>query len=200
MVVHLNPQAPHPPDDQLELPPLSAALAIAAPKPSATENLRKAIQDGTAQRYVAQFLERANDWQVEGAALDLLAAINSIPVERLATTMGRQAVNQLIKGHNQLVYRLMYRFAGCLPPNLAWLAPLLQSFVARDDTRPTGLTDLVTANLVMAKTFLAEAFVSQRLAGTLTLEKTKLLLAGTDGAAVVGEAMLTPIRELARIA
>lgn len=199
-VVHLNPQAPHPPDDQLELPPLSQALAIAAPKPSATENLRKAIQDGTAQKYVTLFLERAKDWQIEGSARQLLDAVSSIALERLQTPVGRQVVHKLMEEHNQQVYGLMCEFVGRLPSHLDLgpIAPLLRSFVARDDAKPTGLTDLAASNLYVAKAFLAEAFVAERLAGSLTLEKAKRLLAGTDGVAVVGEAIMTPIREVAR--
>lgn len=195
-VVHLNPQAPHPPDDQQELPPLSTGLAITAPTPSATENLRKALEDGTAQKYVALFLVRARDWQIEGSAQKLVDAISSLPVDRLHTSAGRQVVHQLMEQHNQQVYGLMCEFVGRLPPHLGPIAPLLQSFVARDGAKPMGLTDLAASNLYVAKAFLAEAFAAEALAGTLTLEKAKRLLAGTDGVAVVGEAMITPIREV----
>lgn len=202
VVVHLDPQAPSAPADQTEEDAVGIALRIAAPEGSPTDNLRRAIHDGTAERYVSLFQQRAEDWHVEQAADQVLAQLRAIAPGALGSAAGRQSVHAIIDGHNQRVYRMMCAFARFLPPSLVQglpgdagvqLAAVVAASVARDETKPSGLTDHAFAMLQLAKAALAEKIAREYAAGTLDTRRLKLLLGGGEGVAVVGRATMQPI-------
>ena len=201
VVVHLDPKAPHPPNDMIEYLMPGIAQSIAPPELNPTDNLRKVVSEGITEKQLSSFMASAQDWQLESAALVLLGRVKGIPTGKQLTDSQKE-VEELLADNSQRVFNLMCAFAKHfqeeflqkMPSTVAdKIANMIQAQIEIDESRPNGLSQVAESSLFLAKAVLINKILQMRDKGQLTIDNAKMLLGGGEGMATVGRAMLLPI-------
>jgi hypothetical protein len=197
VIVDIDPQAEHPPDDICEIRQ-SEALAIAWRPASSIASLGDAGKGGEGQERFERLLQRISDWQRERIAVEMLPKID---VAKDLTARDRsEKFRQLVRAHGQCVLNMMLHVVTGLrsqfaaDPATAPLAPALDVLVTANPNSATGLSQTATCALELAITALAQQISIDHDAGRLDVERLSLLVGGGPGAAIVGEAILRPFK------
>ncbi len=197
VIVDIDPQAEHPPDDICEILQ-SGSLAIARRPASLTASLGDAGKSGEGQECFQRLLQRVSDWQRERIAVEMLPKIDA--AKNLTARERYEEIRQLVRAHGQSVLNMMLHVVAGLKsqfmadPSTAPLAPALDVLVAEDPNSATGINQTATCALELAVTALAQQMSIDHHAGRLDVERLSLLMGGGPGAAIVGEAILRPFK------
>jgi hypothetical protein len=194
-MVDINPLAAGPPDDIREVRLNTALLPLQRPA-DMTGELSDAIRSGRAQSAFSNLLQRISDYHLDAAAEKVLAKVRAASPQ---TPHDRRTLFQeLVEAESQRVLNLMrHVVTGLLAsgPNMQPFEPYLNDLVAAEPNSPNGLTQLAFANLQIAKAALVQRMMDDDSAGQLDPDRIAMLIGGGPGAAVIGEAILAPLRE-----
>jgi hypothetical protein len=200
IIVHIDPQAEHPPDDIVVLSEDSLAFEINRPS-SRTADLREMIESGHAQESLQILFNKIFVSQRDRAIIRLLYELNS--VRELDADERNRKVQAIVNKEGQRVLNLMRHVVAGLRlqfegnPVMVKLLPSLNALVAGDGTSLTRLSQTASDALGVAKAKLAEEIEKHLSNGDLDFDRLSMLLGGGPGAALVGRAILDPI--LARL-
>ncbi len=203
VVTDIDPLADRAPDD-LHVIRADECLATVDKPVSLTANLQSAIASGQAQKRFELLMERISAFNTERAAQallpELLAAHSLPPFQR------PDRVKSLLKTEAQRVINLMKFVVARLTqelaadPTTAQLATSLKVLVAEDQNSPTGITQATECALGLAIEALAAQVCQDIDVGVLDENRLCSLIGGGLGAAIVGNAVITPWRMVLGIA
>jgi hypothetical protein len=196
VVVHIDPQAEHAPDDIREVKQEAVMFEVNRP-PSLTANLGEMIGSGRAQESVQLLFNKISAWNRERTLRPVLDELNA--TRGLDEDKRNRRVKEIVNREEQRVLNLMRYVVDSLRPRLEadpstiMLVPSLNDLVAVDVNSSTGLSQSAMDALEIAKARLANEIGNNLSNGDRDLDRLAMLLEGRSGAAVVTKAITDPI-------
>lgn len=197
VTVDIDPMAAHTPNDIKRVEAASSIARVAVPA-LPTAGLATAISSGSQEAVFTDLMRKIEAHSLAKSAAKIHAELAAYST--LSEFEGEQLVDRLIDGQAQRVLNMtkwvLQNFKPRLPAELLpVLGPMIDAMTAHDPNSTNGLSPMANATLALAKSALAAQMREDIKDGRLDERRIAQLMGEGPGAAVVGQAVLTPITQ-----
>lgn len=196
VVVFIDPQCDHPPDDIRVIRGQDVSLAQRRPDPLQA-HLMRMVEEGAAHNGFQELMSRIEGWRFRRDMAPVQQELNGLRV--LPVWTRRRAIDEIVGAQPQRIFRLMrYVVQDYKPPEgdaalSSFLRETLNRMVEPDPTSASGLTDFAHAAAMLADSAVALELDRKLAREEVDLHYLRMLFSGGPGAAIVGEAMFGPL-------